>query len=142
MTAGVEGLIAPGDVVVVLGDEDFHPALVHALGEGAFGFRMADWDARPDVHFGEAGITFPKHPEIAPVPLPEDGAKPPRDDRVYVFYVPPGGRNREHLCGLASVVLDARSMTTARVLKPDSGEVGGILLTVCDGRAVVTRRSV
>jgi hypothetical protein len=138
MSAGVEGLIAPGDLVAVLGDEDFYLALIHALGEGAVGFKVADWDRRPDVYIGEE-ITFPAHPELTPVALPADDTPPDRDDRVYVFYVPPEGRNREHLCGLASVILEAKDMTTARVLKAGGVEVEGMALEVRDGHAVVTK---
>jgi hypothetical protein len=138
VSARVEGLIEPGDVVAVLGDEDFHLALVHALGDGAFGFRMADYDTMPDVHFAEAGITWPKHRELAPVAVEYD-AEPDHEDRVYVIHVPRQGRNREHLCGLASVVLDAASMTRAHVLKAGGEAVEGVDLEVCDGRAEITR---
>jgi hypothetical protein len=117
-------VIKPGDVVAVLGFPEFQRSLVAALGKHAVGFTLADWDHRPDVHLG-GEITFPAHPEVAPVPMPADDAELEDDGRIYVFAVGAQARNRESLCGMANVVLDATSTTAARVVKGANPDVAG-----------------
>jgi hypothetical protein len=134
-------IIKPGDVVAVLGFPEFQRALVAALGKGAFGFTLADWDHRPDVHFGDE-ITFPAHPGAAPIPMPADDAEREDSERIYVFAVGAQARNRESLCGMANVILDATSTTAARVVRTGGVALEGVGLTVRDGRVEVSRRSV
>jgi hypothetical protein len=140
MSAVVDGLIEAGDVVAIKGDFGFYEALDAALGDAAVSFVNADLDTRPDVYVGggEEGnlLTFPKQPGRASVPVPEDA---PPDDRVYLIYVGETARQREHLCGLAPLVLEATSPTFARVLKSSGAETCGLGLQLLDGAPVVTR---
>lgn len=140
MSAVVDGLIAAGDVVAIKGDFEFFEALKATLGDAAASFVNADLDTRPDVYVGGGAsgnlLTFPKEPGRAAV-LVDDSA--PQDDRVYLIYAGETARQREHLCGLASVVLEATSPTFARVLKAAGAEVSGKGLQLIDGRPVLTR---
>jgi hypothetical protein len=136
MSTLAEGVIAPGDLVAVIGFPEFFRALVPAL-DNAVGVTLADWDHRPDIHLDGDGISFPKQPGRAPVPVPEDTK--PRDERVYVFYAGPEARNGAHLRQLATVVLEATSTTAARVLKAGGMQTEGVGLKLIDGKPVVSR---
>ncbi len=141
MSALVDGLIEPGDVVAIKGDFAFFEGLKAALGDGAASFVNADLDTRPDAYVGGDGaggltVSHPKQPGRAPVPVPDDAP----DNRVFLIYVGETARQRDHLCGLAPVVLDATSPTFARVVKAEKGAATSELgVQLIDGHAVVTR---
>jgi hypothetical protein len=142
VSAVVDGLIEPGDLVAIKGDFGFFEALKAALGDRAASFVNADLDTRPDLYVGGDGaggltVSHPKQPGRASVAVDEDA---PPDDRVFLIYVGETARQRDHLCGLAPVVLDATSPTFARVLKAErGGATSGLGLQLLDGQPVVTR---